>query len=194
MKLTLRQMARTRRLEHRHDEAEGLAAEALLKAAHAWQPSRSRFPWFLRYYVRMEVRTFRHHGARVVHVSEREYYRNGRVKDGLGEAVPLDEGLAAVMPGPAQDVDGLLDSARLLRRVRGEVSRRLLAARPATAARRRIVAESVGLWVERTLEGAPLESLASRMGVSRQAVDQRIARVQVAFESWAAEVRGEVAP
>jgi hypothetical protein len=191
VKLTLKQMARTRRLDHRHDEAEGLAAEALLKAAHAWRPERSRFPWFLRYFVRMELRTFEHHGARVVQVSEREYFRRGRVADGLGEAVPLDGGLAVVMAAPSLDVEGLIDSARLLRRVRGEVSRRLLVGRPATAARRRFVAESVALWVERTLEGATLESLASRLGITRQAVDQRVARVHVAFEAWASEVRRE---
>ncbi|RKH09009.1 hypothetical protein D7X74_30470 [Corallococcus sp. CA047B] len=196
VKLTL-QSLNHRGFAHHEDEAEGLAGIAIVKAARVWEPTRGRFPWCLRLWVRQEVRIFACHGAQTVHRSQRAHGVGAYGVVSLDAKLLPDESDSSAfldfLEAPRVDVAEALDAGRLMVRAKSEVARRLAGWKP-TAAKRRVAKESVGLWVARTLEGATLESLAGPLGISRQAVDQRVARVQVVFERWAAEVRGEVRP
>lgn len=189
-------------LGHYEDEAAGLAAEALIGAVYVWNPKRGAFASCLKWWVMSVAKTFCAHGARTVHQSgkAREYV------DSWSLDAPLTRGGGALADGTWQDRladDSIpdpadaVDAPRLYRDVYRALPR-LVAGKGAKAKELRYAKESVRIWGLRALgdeepEDVTLEKLGQEVGVSRERIRQREAKVQRAFERWAEQIRSEAA-
>lgn len=189
-----------RGLRHYEDEAEGLAAEAILDAVRMWVPERGPFPACLKWWVWSTLNKFSAHGARTVHQSERadEYLDawslNMPVTDGYhGGVTQIVTFQDLLVDDSIGDPSEPVDAGRLSRAVPLILARRIAATIPRADALES-ARQSVRLWYAREVDDdVTLDELAQQMGISRQAVQQRTARVQDVFERWAREVREEAA-
>lgn len=188
-------------LAHFMDEVEGVAHDALMLAVAAWEPDRGPFPSCLKWWVLSRVKKFSAHDARTVHQSE----HSARFVDATSMSALINRKYAdsefglpdltldkAIEGGEIDDPSENMDRRRLLRAAEIVLPRRVLANRDGETARRNAKL-SVELWAMRVLDGAPFEELGAPHGLSRQAVQQRVARVQAVFEDWAKPIREEAA-
>lgn len=189
-------------LGHYEDEATGLAAEALMGAVYVWNPKRGSFASCLKWWVLSVAKTFSAHGARTVHQSgkAREHV------DSWSLNAPLERTGGALESGEWQDLladDSVgdpsvpVDAPRLIRAA-AHVLPRLVAGPGAKAKELRYARESVRIWGLRAFgeeepEDVTLEKLGQEIGVSRERIRQREAKVQRVFEQWAAGIRKEAA-
>jgi len=166
-------------LGHHEDEAAGLAADALVSAAQRWVPSESRFPWYLR----MRVRA----------VMSRFIYRHPETTS-LDELLPgsdLDT-FASRLAAELEEEGAASDARELARRAEAEIVARLVQGRDGDVARRQ-AHEAFETWWGCAMEGRSMATMGRGRGVSRQAVAQRVARVERVFAAWVRAVRGESA-
>lgn len=188
-----------RGLMHFMDEVEGIAHEALVLAVDVWVPSRGSFPSCLKWWVASCTNKFSAHGARTVQQSEHsaEYVDSWSLnrpvssRGGHGGVV-MTTWEELLVDENSVDPTETMDRRRLLRAAEVVLPRRVAANRDGEVARRN-ARLSVELWALRVLDGAPFEELGQPHGLSRQAVQQRVARVQEAFEAWARPIREEAA-
>lgn len=192
-----------RGLRHYEDEAEGLAAEALLDAVRVWEPERGPFPACLKWWVWSTLNKFSAHGARTVHQSEHaeEYvdawslnmpatdgYHGGVTQIVTFQDLLVDDSVS----DPTEDVD-----ARRLARAVPIVLRQRMSREANTNKAREYAAESVSIWWKRLQAEEygeiPLQHFADVLGVCRERIRQREAQVQREFEEWARELREEAA-
>lgn len=193
---------RRRGLGHFEDEAVGIAHAALMDAVRVWVPSRGSFPSCLKLWVASHANKFMAHGARTVHQSEhaRQYTDavsiDSSVRRHGPEAIDFDPGdvfVGGVLEDRSiGDPSESVDTRRLLRAAEVVLPLRVAGGRSGLLAKRSAQL-SVELWAKRTLDGAPYEEIGAPHGLSRQAVQQRVARVQAAFEEWARPIREEAA-
>lgn len=197
-----RQALQLRGLHHHTDETEGLAADALMCAVDVWDPKRGAFASCLKWWVLAVANKFSAHGARTVHQSERSeefmdaWSLNAPVSKGgykEGETTWSERLVDESTPDPVASVD-----ARRLVRAAEHVLPRLVAGHGARKKQLRYAAESVRLWGLRNVsdedpKDVTLEKLGQSIGVSRERVRKREAKVQAAFERWAKELREEAA-
>jgi len=100
----------------------------------------------------------------------------------LGDTVPDDS-----LPAP----DACIDAHALSRRALKELPRHMVGRRTTRLAAQQ-AEMSVRLWYSRTTDGeVTFDEIGTLVGSQRQAVQQRVARVQKAFEKWARTIREE---
>lgn len=184
-------------LGHFEDEAEGLAADALMGAVRVWDPRRGAFASCLKWWVRATVRVFRAHGARVVHQAEdtREFLPafslNAPLKGDSQGVLTWEERLLDDSLG---DPSEAVDAARLLRAAEVILTGRLEAESDGHVSRE--MAEAFyRVWFDREVDGddTPMHLIGWAWGVSRQRAHQRLDRVRAGFEEWARDIREEAA-
>lgn len=179
-------------------DAEGMADEALVHAARVWESKRGPFPACLQWWVFARARRYRTHIGLVVARDREQWeapviYRldakiSGHRSSAADEATWLDY---LEDPNPAR-LDGV--DARRITRAAEAAMVDALAGRDATPNRRESARLSFRLWAAKlTDEDATFEDLGREHGFTRQATEQRVRRVQVAFERWAATIRAEAA-
>lgn len=194
----MRKALHGRGLGHFEDEAEGLAHVALCEAVRVWVPERGSFPSCLKWWVSSVANKFSAHGARTVQQSEHsaEYVDawslNRAPYHFLDSGNPAGTWEDLLVNESVGDPSEPIDSRRLMRAAEVVLPRRVAGGRDGKIAKRNAQL-SVQFWVARMLEDTPYEPLGAPHGLSRQAVQQRVARVQRAFEEWAAELREEAA-
>lgn len=187
-----------RGLGHYEDEAEGLAADALMGAVNVWEPRRGSFASCLKWWVLAVVNVFRTHGARVVHQAEHAtellptYTLDAPVTTGPLISHPMT--WLDLLEAAPDDVSGAVDATRLYRAAEVVVTRRLVAESGGRLTPE-MAANFYSVWVDRKTgeDETPMHFIGWAWGVSRQMAQQRVARVEAAFESWAAEIRKEAA-
>lgn len=190
------QALQRRGLQHYMEDAEGVAHIALVRAVNVWRPEKP-FPPCLRVWVARMAKIFNAHDARTVHQSERSAshvdalsinapikYRGNTIDDYAYQDALVDHSIG----DPAEPID----SMRLMRAVETVLPSLVTGGRRGKEASRN-ARLSVKLWARRTLEDVPYEELGRPYKLSRQAVQQRVARVQAAFEEWARPIREEAA-
>lgn len=204
-KYTLKMMGRRASLAHMMDEAESIASEALCCAAVNWRPNDAPFPACLIWQVRKCVNRAECQYSRVVH--------HNRHNDGptAPHAFSLNETAhaAASAHGDVTDttfLDLLADEDANPVDVDVEIHNALealveyleaaLKARGLSRQKKRreyIVRTSIEWWLSRSLYEEGFDSIAKRHKVSRQAVQQRVSRVDRLVERWAEKVKREAA-
>lgn len=196
-KYTLKMMSRRASLAHMMDEAESIAFEALCCAAVNWRPADAPFPACLIWQVRKFVNRAECQYSRVVHhnrhndgpTAPHAFSLNETVHGGIaytGESTKttfLDLVCDESEP-PSTDVE-----------VRDAIEA-LLEALPAmvrTGAGMASARKSVSMWEKHVLGGQTFDVIAKRHGISRQAVQCRVEKVNAATLKWAEKVKREAA-
>lgn len=183
------------------DEVPGLAAVALVEAVRVWVPARGPFGACLRWWVRRVMQEFRVRGARVVHQPLDSSPARLEPTYSLNRPLSRDEGQQDgetwqdILPDEATaDPSESVDSRRLIRAAY-HLLPSAVAGRNATKREAKRARQSVNLWAVRALGdgGETLQELGDSVGLTREGVRQREAKVQAVFERWAAELRAEAA-
>lgn len=183
-------------LEH-HDEADGIAHEALVSAVRVWDPKRAAFPSCLRVWIRARAHVYRAHRSQPVARSVRRWepvpmYRlNVPIDgtDGFEQEITWQDVLEDPNPERLDDTD----ARRVARAFEVEAIRALIGnyttARKANSARL-----TFALWARKFSDDeVTFEELGAEYGFSRQAAEQRFKRVQAIFDDWAEGIRAEAA-
>lgn len=207
-KYTLKMMGRRASLAHMMDEAESIAFEALCRAALAWRPDAAPFPACLKWWVKSFVNLAdRHHGRVVRHSEKREgpmplhaFSLNATMHSGQtasstsGQAtdVTFMDALADEDANPV-DVDVEIHNALEALVEYLEVALKARGLSRQKKRREYIVRTSIEWWLSRSLDEEGFDSIAKRHRVSRQAVQQRVSRVDRLVERWAEKVKREAA-
>lgn len=180
-----------------HDEADGIAHEALVSAVRVWDPKRAAFPSCLRVWVRARAHIYRAHRSQPVARSVRQWepvpmYRlNVPVNSGqdLGQEMTWQDVLED--PNP-EHLDGT--DARRVARAFEVAAIRSLIGNYTTAKKADSARLTFALWARKFSDDeVTFEQLGAEYGFSRQAAEQRFKRVQAVFEEWAAGIRAEAA-
>ncbi|MBN9687142.1 MULTISPECIES: sigma factor [unclassified Corallococcus] len=169
----------------------------LVVAARRWEPARAPFVTVASWWVRAALQRYFARSVYAVPVSGTDGFDRLRVASinttvvtgPDGDAVDWQEQFpAAEADVPLEErLDAALHGAWLMRAARREVVRRMCRKGSREEASR-IAARA---FLERQQDNTPVALLAERYGVSRQAMDVALKKAGAAFESWAAEVRGE---
>ncbi|MBZ4371460.1 hypothetical protein [Corallococcus sp. AS-1-6] len=173
---------RPRLLGHLQD-LEAAALLGLVVAAQRWQPERSGFYACARWWVQAALRTYDRRGSRVVPLSQTATHGEAR-------EVPLETrhgGATEDHERLDERVDARLHGQALLDRVTPEVESRLRVAGGRGEGPRRAVQALLAV----VLDGTSVGDFAEQRGLQRQGVYVALKKAGAAFESWAAEVRGE---
>lgn len=188
------QALQRRGLQHFMEDAEGIAHIALVRAVNVWRPEKP-FPPCLRVWVLRMAKVFNAHEARTVQQAE----GSAAFADiwSLNAPVAHDHERGAtwedlLVDESAVDPSEPIDSMRLMRAAKAVLPSLVTGGRHGKEAARN-ARLSVKLWARRMLEDAPYEELCKPYKLSRQAAQQRVARVQAAFEDWARPIREEAA-
>lgn len=177
---------KTLRLAHMADspEADGIANEALVRAARVWEPKRGPFKACLIPWVRAMVSLHKTTQAQVV-ARRQDDFSGDLLVNWLDAPLPSGRGTFADLldDGEEPQTDGL-DMARIARAVEHVILKALSG--------RRDPHLSLSVWKAMTFEeDATLTEVGSRHGFTRQAADRHFRLAQAAVDRWAAKLRSE---
>lgn len=192
--LTIKFLVRRPHLRHLEDELFSAARSAGVTAMQKWDASRGTYASCLAWWVRAALQEVeRSAQPRHLFIGLDEpvgINKAGEFTRGWGSGLST---AAESIPDPkTPDADEASDALALGERVGDEVLPYLIGhcAAPSIQA---FAKDSIALWRRNRLDGEIISDLARETGCTRQAMSQRLARVDTAVSKWAASLRKEAA-
>lgn len=165
-------------------EADGIADEALVRAARVWEPKRGPFKLCLIPWVRAMVALHKTTQAQVVSRPQ-DNFSGDLLVSWLDAPLPSGRGTFAdfMDDGEVPNTDGV-DMARIVRAVEHVILKALAGSKNPRL--------SLSVWMTMTFEeGVTLSEVGARHGFTRQAADRHFRLAQAAVDRWAMTLRRE---
>jgi len=170
-----------RRSEYQTEAIFAASAQGGLQAVKTWDPDKGTFVTWLHWCCLAEVqKEVRASSTLTLYSLDAPW----RAPDGL-DMPPLKEAIASTRPSPEAELEG----ARLLARAREDLTNVLVSRGKPREHAQRDVEAFLSLFLDG--EYGDSAAMAREIGITRQAYDNRMRRIEKVFEAWARDIRNE---